>query len=646
MPEGRGFLECSTRRTLYPSVNLAMLAETVRAKLETLPASPGCYLFRNKKGAVVYVGKAKSLRARVRQYFQPNSSDYRYFIPLLERVLGDIDTVVTATEKEAVLLENALIKEHRPKYNVRLRDDKDYLSVRLDKRAAWPRLEVVRRPRADGAEYFGPYPSATDARRALRLINRHFQLRTCDDEEFRARTRPCLEHQIKRCLGPCVLPVDRSQYDAQVQYVELFLRGRSTELAERLEGEMRSAAKSLDFERAARLRDQVTAIRRVTETQRVAEVSDRDRDVFGLYREGESVVITLLLVRDGFVRDTQSSTFGRVELPDDELVAQVLAGRYGEASVTVPHEVVVPVVPDGVEGVEEWLTERAGRPVRVLRPEGEGAAAQLLSLAMENARHAFRERRVAVAQAEGQAESLARALGLDEPPRTIECVDISHHQGAETVGAIVCLREGVAYKKQYRGFHVRTERGGDDYHAMYEVLSRRFRRAKKGDPGWELPDLFVVDGGRGQLNVARAVLQELGLTDLPLCSLAKERENVLGEKVVDRIYVPGRKNPVTLKENAPAVVLLARARDEAHRFANKVREDLHHRLRLRSEIDDLPGVGPAVRAALLTRFGSLAAVAEAPLAELSATPGVGRRRAQTVYEHFHPGVLQVDPDET
>jgi excinuclease ABC subunit C len=622
-----------------------MLAENVRARLETLPASPGCYLFRNKKNVVVYVGKAKSLRARVRQYFQPNSSDYRYFIPLLERVLGDIETVVTATEKEAVLLENALIKEHRPKYNVRLRDDKDYLSVRLDKRAPWPRLEVVRRPRADGAEYFGPYPSATDARRALRLINRHFQLRTCDDDEMRGRQRPCLEHQIKRCLAPCVLDVDRAQYDAQVEFVEMFLRGRNHELADRLEVEMKSAAKSLDFERAARLRDQVTAMRRVTETQRVATVSDRDRDVFGLYREGESVVITLLLVRDGFVRDSQSSTFGRVELPDDELIAQVISGRYADEAVTVPHEVVVPVLPDGVEGVREWLTERAGRDVQVLRPEADSGAGQLLALAMENAQHAFRERRMAVAQAESQAEALARALDLDEPPRTIECIDISHHQGAETVGAIVCLQEGVPYKKRYRGYHVRSVNTGDDYQAMHEVLSRRFKRGKKAEAGWEFPDVFVVDGGRGQLNVARAVLQELGITDLTVCSLAKERETVTGEKVVDRIYVPGRKNPLTLKDNAPAVILLAKARDEAHRFANKVREDLHHRLRLRSEVDDLPGVGPVARTALLRRFGSLAAASEATFAELAAVEGIGKRRAQTLYEHFHPGMRQPDAAE-
>lgn len=622
-----------------------MLSETLRARLETLPASPGCYIFRNKKGVAVYVGKAKSLRARVRQYFQPNSSDYRYFIPLLERVLGDIETVVTATEKEAVLLENALIKEHRPKYNVRLRDDKDYLSVRLDKRAPWPRLEVVRRPRMDGAEYFGPYPSATDARRTLRLINRHFQLRTCDDDEFRARKRPCLEHQIKRCLAPCVLEVDPAQYEAQIDYVELFLRGRSGELAERLRGEMMSAARAMEYERAGRLRDQITAIQRVTESQRVAVVSDRDRDVFGIYREGESVVITLLLVRDGFVRDTQSSTFGRVELPDDELIAQVISARYADEAVSVPHEVVVPLLPDGVAGVQEWLSERAGRPVEVLHPSPERSAGQLLALAMENAQHAFRERRMAVAQAESQAESLGRALGLDEAPRVIECLDISHHQGDETVGAVVCLREGAPWKKRYRGYHVRAATGGDDYQAMHEVLSRRFKRGKKNEPGWELPDLFVVDGGRGQLNVARAVLQELGMTELPLCSLAKERESITGERVVDRIYVPGRKNPLTMKDNAPGIILLAKARDEAHRFANKLREDLHHRKRLRSAVDDLPGVGPAARTALLKRFGSLAGASEATFAELAAVPGIGRKRAQTLYEHMHPGVLQPDPPE-
>ena len=618
-----------------------MREEDLRARLDGLPASPGCYLFRNKKGAVVYVGKARSLRQRVRQYFQPNSSDYRYFIPLLERVLGDIETVVTATEKEAVLLENSLIKQHRPKYNVRLRDDKDYLSVRLDKRVAWPRLEVVRRPRADGAVYFGPYPSATEARRTLKTINRHFQLRTCDDDEFARRSRPCLEFQIKRCAAPCVLPVPPGEYARQVTYVELFLGGRTAQLVAGLEGEMREAAKHLEFEQAARLRDQINAVAKVTESQRVAEVSETDRDVVGIYREGESVVLTLLLVRNGFVRDTQSMTFGRTELPDDELVSQVLTGRYAAEGAPVPDEVVLPLEPEGRDGIAEWLGELRGRPVAIVVKPEEGSASRLISMAMENARHAFREKRMAVASAGAQAEALARALGLEEPPRTLECVDISHHAGAETVGAVVSLRDGAPYKPGYKGFHVRTENSGDDYKAMHEVLSRRFRRGRNGERGWELPDLFVVDGGRGQLQIAVTVLKELGLEELPVCSLAKERENVLGEKVVDRVYQPGRKNPVTIRENGPALVQLARARDEAHRFANRVRERLHHKKRLRSSLDDARGIGPDAVKALLRHFGSVAKASEASLAELAAAPGVGARSARAAYEHLHPGVLQL-----
>lgn len=620
-----------------------MRSEELQARLETLPTGPGCYVFKGNKGQVLYVGKARSLRSRVRQYFQSGSSDNRYFIPLLERTLADIETVVTASEKEAVLLENSLIKQHKPRYNVRLRDDKDYLSVRLDKSAAWPRLEVVRRPRADGAEYFGPYPSATDARRTLQLVNRHFQLRTCGDDEMASRTRPCLEHQIKRCPGPCVLPVDKAEYDGQVRYVELFLRGKNTELVEGIEREMKSAARALEFERAGRLRDQITAVQRVTETQRVAEVSDRDRDVFGLYREGDCAVVALLLVRDGFVRDTQTTTLAKVEIPDDELIAQVLQSRYSGEAVTIPDEVLIPLEPEGVDGIREWLTEARGRAVAVAVPQ-RGSKSQLLAMATENAQHAFREKRVAVKQAEGHAEALAKALGLEKPPVTIECVDISHHAGDETVGGLVCLRDGVPHKARYRGYHVRTEDTGNDYRAMHEVLSRRFRRAMNGDEGWEFPDLFVVDGGRGQLGIAQTVLQELGIKTLAICALAKERENVMGEKVVDRVYQPGRKNPVTIRENGAALVLLARARDEAHRFANKTREDLLKRKQLRSELDGLPGIGTKLKVVLLRHFGSVSKVADATLAELSTV--VGAQRARGVYEHFHPGVIQLPEHES
>jgi excinuclease ABC subunit C len=617
--------------------------ETVLARLETLPTAPGCYLFRDTKGVIVYVGKARNLRARVRQYFAPGSTDYRYFVPLLEKVLGDIETVVTETEKEAVLLEDSLIKEHKPRYNVRLRDDKTYLSIKLDLRKEWPRLELVRRPTADKANYYGPYPSATAARRALKLVNKHFKLRTCDDAMMASRTRPCLEYQIKRCPAPCVYEVDKEAYAQQARFVGLFLEGKNDELAKRIESDMKNAARQLAFERAAQLRDQLSAIREVQERQRVAEVSDRDRDVVGIYREGDAVALAVLVVRAGFVRDTQVSLLTRCELPDDEIIDAFLSQRYGvgadEAelfarSSRIPDEVVVPVLPEAHEGLAQWLTEQRAKKVEIVVPKA-GSRAKLLAMANQNAQHRFRERRVVEKTAEEHAEALQARLGLARPPRTIECVDISHHRGQDTVAAIVCLEDGAPKKKRYRSYHVREETGGNDYAAMLEVLRRRFARGKAGEAGWELPDLFMVDGGRGQLGVAVAVLEELGIEGFAVCSLAKERESVTGDKLVDRVYVPGRKNPIAIDRHQAALVLLARARDEAHRFANKIREGLHHRRRLASEIDQLPGVGTKTRVALLKHFGSLDAIRDASLDQLERVAGVNAHRARAVFEHFH-----------
>lgn len=620
--------------------------ETVLARLETLPTQPGCYLFRDKRGSIIYVGKARNLRARVRQYFAPGSSDYRYFVPLLERVLADIETIVTESEKEAVLLENALIKEHKPRFNVRLRDDKTYLSLRLDMKAEWPRLEVVRRPTADKAQYFGPYPSATAARRTLKLVNKHFKLRTCDDGTFASRTRPCLEYQIKRCPAPCVYEVDHDSYLQQARFVALFLEGKNDELARRIEGDMRDAARALDFERAATLRDQLAAIREVQERQRVAEVSDRDRDVIGLYREGDAVALAVLVVRAGFVRDTQVTLLTRAELPDDELVDAFLTQRYGVGAegdeafarrARIPDEIVLPVLPEAHEGLSQWLSEAKGRRVELIVPKA-GARAKLFAMANQNAQHRFRERRVVEKTAAEHADALQERLGLAKPPRTIECVDISHHRGQDTVAAIVCLKDGAPHKRNYRSFHVQSDTHGDDYAAMLEVLRRRFARGKSEEQGWELPDLFVVDGGRGQLAIATTVLEELAIEGFAVCALAKERESATGDKLVDRVYLPGRKNPIAIDRHQAALVLLARARDEAHRFANKVRERLHHRRRIASELDQLPGVGTKTRVALLKAFGSLAAVREASLDQLARVPGVNAARARVVFEHFHGSV--------
>ncbi|XXY53967.1 excinuclease ABC subunit UvrC [Sorangium sp. So ce269] len=721
----------------------------VAAKLASLPTKPGCYLFIDKTGAVVYVGKAKSLRSRVRSYFQESGSDARYFIPILRKIVADLETVVTATEKEAAVLENELVKQHKPRFNVKLRDDKDFLCLKLDTQKEWPMLETVRRPAPDKARYFGPYHSATSARRTLHLVNKHFQLRTCSDAEMASRRRPCLQYQIKRCLAPCVMDVDRELYSEMVRSVALFLEGRHDELTGELTGRMRDASRELEFERAAIYRDQLRAVEAVREAQRVVYVKDVDQDVVGIYREGTLVEVEVILVRQGRVTDTLSFSLRNMELPDDEVLGGFLNEYYGVASTTIPDEVLVPVLPDGAEGVAEWLGDRRGRKVALFVPQ-RGPRVDLLKMASENAAHAFREKQRSSDDLEARLEELRERLRLPTLPRRIECCDISHLGGGDTVGSIVALLDGQPDKKRYRSFNVKSVADGDDYAAMYEVLARRFRRGKAARPAspqpladseaaalgtseatasdmtesdaleveltesdvtesdalesdavegeltesdvtesdalesdaveidapegdvveeetgvatasdappeaatakapataareaaapaqeapksaeaggteWDLPDLLVVDGGRGQLQVALSAARDLGLHGLPIVGLAKERETQAGEKLVDRVYLPGQKNGIPLRSTSSALFFLARARDEAHRFANHARKRLGKARRLRSEIEDIPGLGSAVRTALLRELGSLEAVRRATDAQILAVTGVTKR---------------------
>lgn len=686
-----------------------MLPDVVNEKLDALPPSPGVYLFKDKKGSVVYVGKAKSLRSRVRSYFQGGSTDNRYFIPILQRTIGDLDTIVTATEKEAAILENNLIKEHRPRYNVKLRDDKDYISLKLDAKDAWPRLWVVRRPSyqpGETARYFGPYHSATAARRTLHLVNKHFQLRTCTDTEMRSRKRPCLQHQIKRCPAPCVLEVDRAWYDEQVRAVAMFLDGRHDELSEELEARMQDAARAMRFELAAVYRDQLHAIDKVREEQRVVSVDDVDRDVLGLHREADLVELALLHVRRGRLADVATFSVKNAEVPDEEVVAAFLGQHYAVSSaedadvaaLPIPDEIIVPTLPDAASGTAEWLSERAAHKVLLLCPQ-RGPRVDLLRLANENASHAFTEKRRASDDVQERLAQLKERLRLPTVPRRIECCDISHLGGQDTVGAVVAMTDGEPDKKRYRTFHVRGEASaskatdgaptpgggegtleedvdgvpvslaGDDYRAMYEVLARRFRRGLKRqearelavattapDPGedgpasppredggapeaddaeladseWDLPDLFVVDGGRGQLAVALAAARDLGLHDLPIVALAKEKENVAGETLVDRVYLPGQKNPIPLKSHSASMFFLARARDEAHRFSNRARERLGKKKRMRSALDDVAGIGPKTKQSLLMHLGSLKAIKAADDAQILAVPGVTARHLKAL----------------
>ncbi|MEM6956698.1 MAG: excinuclease ABC subunit UvrC [Myxococcota bacterium] len=614
------------------------LPAQVQQKLKTLPDRPGVYVFKGKGltprpgGAldVLYIGKASSLRSRVRSYFQEGSSDVRAFVRRLAYEMTDLETFVTESEKEAALLENQLIKEQQPRYNIKLRDDKEFLSLRLNPAANWPRLEVVRRPRKDRARYFGPYHSATAARQTLRLVNRHFQLRTCTDQEMARRVRPCLQYQIRRCPGPCVIDVDRTAYARQVSDVGLFLEGRHDELVVKLEAQMKAAADALEYEQAAVHRDQLKAVDRARERQRVATVTSLDQDAIGLFRQGDLAEIAVLQLRGGRLVGVRTYDL-RPTLPDDELVAAFVTEWYARAPV--PDEVLLPLPIEAMEGLAGALSERhrsraVRRATQVLAPQ-RGKRKKLLDLAFDNARHAFAEKERAKEDVESRLASVQAKLRLPTLPRRIECIDVSHSGGKNTVAAIVALENGAPDKARYRSYHVKQVNGGDDYGAMYEVLSRRFRRGRKGEKGWDLPDLLVVDGGKGQLGMALAALRDMG-AQLPVAALAKEKENPLGEKRVDRIYLPGQKNPIAV-HGTPALSMLALARDEAHRFSNHLRTKLGKRRDFTSGLDAVPGVGPKTRIKLLSALGSLQAIQTASVEELRSA-GATKRQAQAIVD--------------
>jgi len=464
------------------------------------------------------------------------------------------------------------------------------------------------------------------------VVNRHFQLRTCSDAELSTRTRPCLQYQIKRCPAPCVREVEPDLYAEQVRHVGLFLDGRRDELLDTLEQTMRDAAAELQYERAARLRDQIRAVERVMETNRVAVVSELDQDALGLFRQADQAQVALLRIRGGKLSDVRSFGLRSVRLPDDDLLASFVRDYYQRGGF-VPAEILLPLEVEVMEGLAALLSDLRGKKVRLLVPK-RGDRAQIVEMARDNAEHSFREQARAREDLEQRLGALQQKLRLPALPRRIECLDISHTGGDHTVGSIVMLVDGTPEPARYRSFKLQRVSGGDDYGAMHEVLSRRFRRGRDGDRGWELPDLLVVDGGKGQLNVALGVLRDLGVSGVSLAGLAKERELRDGDRVVDRIYLPGQKNPIELRSQPAALGLLALARDEAHRSSNRIRSTSQKRTQLRSRLDDVPGVGVRTRDRLLRRLGSLKAVQQASETELRSA-GATRTQARAIVEAFH-----------
>ncbi len=668
---------------------------TLSVLLERMPTDPGVYLMKDKKGKIIYVGKAQNLRNRVRSYFT-RSGDNRPFVALLERLLGDIETVVTNTEKEALLLENNLIKQHRPRFNVKLVDDKNYLVLRLDPKARYPRLEVMRRIRDDSARYFGPYHSAGSCRQTLQVVNRHFKLRTCTDQVLGSRKRPCLQYQIKRCDAPCVFPIPEEKYAEQVRDVALFLDGKDQELTTRLHGRMTAASENMDYEVAGAIRDQLRALERTLEQQRVVSTHFVDQDVFGHYREGDVLEIAVLHVRQGKLLGRRTYHFSGQEFPDEESLSSFV-GLYYDLGNVIPDEVLLPVEIEDREAKEEWLRERAlkaaegglrRRRVEVMVPK-RGPRAKLVELASRNAEVAYKSRRDKKRDTEDVLAKLQKRLALKRPPRWIECFDISHLQGSFTVASRVVFIDGEPARSEYRTFKIKSVRN-DDFASMYEVLSRRFRRARelleKGGearalPGggvaaeiarrasakdngedlgsiataeasspaaeagadaaqekvsWGLPDLLVIDGGKGQLQTALAALKDVGidLVHLDVIGLAKEREDQSGEKQPDRVFLAKAKDPIKLRPNTAELYVLARIRDEAHRFAVTFHKKQRSKRTIRSILSDIPGVGPKRQRVLLRALGSVKRIRAATVEELAAVPGMSVAAAEAVARFF------------
>jgi len=625
-------------------------AERLRDQIAHLPTEPGVYLMKDRAGAVFYVGKASSLRARVRSYF--HRGDDRAFVQLLDELLETIEVVVVGSENEALLLENELIKQHRPRYNVKLRDDKAFLSLRLDTSGLraerrgvtpaparrFPRLEVTRRVRDDGAQYYGPYSSAQVVRQTLRLLNRHFGLRTCSDRTLVSRRRPCILFQMHRCAAPCTEEVEVTRYARRVADVQLFLGGRHHELLDELRGRMRSVSEALEYEQAARLRDQIQAVERLLHAEGRAEGRFRARDLFGYARAGNLLSLVRLPVRRGLPGQPVRHFFRDLVAPDAEVLSSLLVQHYAEIEDgELPDQVLVPFALSQAEALSVWLSERrqraGARRWRVeLKVPHRGETRRLLGLAQRNAEACLEDAQRRGDNQRQALERLQQRLRLAAPPRRIECFDVSTMQGHSSVASKVLFVDGAAAREGYRRYKIKNVEGQDDFAMLYEALTRRLRRGLEQD---DLPDLLLVDGGKGQLGVARAACRDLGVTGIALAGIAKSRPRAAGateepQRSDERLFVPGRKDPISLRSHTAERALVEQIRDEAHRFAITYHRQRRARRTVRSALDVVPGVGPTLRRRLLRRFGSLRALRGADVAAIAQTKGVSERLAQRI----------------
>ena len=587
-----------------------------RRKLDDLPDAPGVYLYRDAGGRIIYVGKAKSLRSRVRSYFQPGGTGQFPKTDALVGEIHDLEFIVTRTEVEALILENSLVKKEQPRWNIRLRDDKNFPYLKLTSTERFPRVVLVRRARLDGNAYFGPYLPASAARRTIQMVARHFKVATCYEHLDGTRPRPCLLYQLNQCLGPCAGLVPDEEYQKAVHDARLFLEGRTRDLVRGLRGKMQEAAAAEHFEAAAQHRDLIRTLERLQERQTVASVGLEEQDYVAFAREGETASVQIFRMREGLVQSRRELSFEAVGV-DDATFLDACLEQYYAAADDVPGTILVTIEPASRALLEEWLTQKKGSRVSFLVPR-RGPRRQFLDTVEKNARLSF-EAMFRAPHTHGVEilEGLQEALGLDEPPHRIECFDISHIQGTDQVASLVVWEAGRPKRSDYRRFKIRTVAGNDDFASMAEVVGRRYARLLR--EGKVLPDLVLIDGGKGQLSSALAVLEGLGLGHLRVASIAKREEE---------IFLDDRAGPVRLSRESPVLHLVQRIRDEAHRFAITYHRKVRSRRVVGTELTAIEGVGPRRARLLLRQFGSVQGVRSAPPEALAGA--VGARLAERI----------------
>ena len=632
------------------------LPDQLRALLRRLPAGPGVYLMKSVDGRVLYVGKADALRNRVRSYFTARGPEDARISRMVTEV-ADVEYIVTDTVSEAYLLESNLIKEHRPRFNIRLRDDKSYPFVKITLGEDFPRIVRTRRLVRDGSRYFGPYASASSVDETLKLLRKIFPFRTCNldiPEGKRVLERPCLLYYINRCQGPCIEAIPKPEYRATIGQVVDFLDGRQEPIAAQLRREMDANAEALRYEQAAVARDKLRAVERTMEQQKMAAFSRAEHDVIGMAREEDDACIQVMQVRSGkLIGREHFIVEGARDVADAEVLGSFLQQYYASTDA-VPRALLTPLMPVEADDLAAYLADRRGVRVSISVPE-RGEKRRLVALATGNAIEALaRERAEWMADTARRDEALtelAAALDLPRVPERIECYDMSNIQGTSAVGSMVVFIDGRPEPREYRRFRIRSGDTPDDFRMMAEVLRRRFGRVARlraetgalsldavgadevpeeaGDrpreTGWAVPDLVIVDGGKGQLSAAVGVMDELGIRDVPLSGLAKRFEE---------LHLPGRSAPVVLPRRSQALYLVQRIRDEAHRFAITYHRDVRGKRALRSELDEIAGIGPGRKKALLKRFGSVRRIREATIDEVAATPGISRELAERLKGHL------------